>query len=349
MTVAIEPEPVPPTGPGEAPAARRIFPAGPGTDALAEAIGELTTALDARLARIDSQLASVRRLLVQPAFDTAPFPSGAGEFAATVCCLGPFRFRVHGSSVDNWRSGKARALFQYLVNHRGQSIPRDTLIQALWPDPAAAAPGTSLKVAVHHLRQALNQSDGQRDGTVEVDRGDEVDRGPSVAPIAVISQGSCYQLRATDLWLDVEEFEHRYALGRALEAQGQEAAALVMFARAAELYRGDFLEEIADDWPTFRREALKDQYLFVLARLAAAAAATGNYQDAIVWCQRLLAKDCCREDTYRLLMLCHARLGQRSRVRSWYELCVRTIRSELDCAPEPETERVYRTALAGKL
>ncbi len=298
------------------------------------AIDELAQAIELRLARLDGQLASVRRLLVQPSLGLTDLPLRTDTAGTTVACLGPFKFQRNGVPIDNWRSGKARTLFQFLVNHRGQPIPRDTLIQALWPDPSAAAPGTSLKVAVHLLRQLLQQT--------ETTAGDN-------PPLAILSQGSCYQLNAGGLWIDVEEFEHCCALGRSCDAQGKAAEARALYARAADLYRGDFLQELADDWPTFRREALKDQYLFVLTRLAIAATDEGDYHDGIRWCQRLLAKDRCREDTYRLLMLCHARLGQRSRVRSWYELCVRTIHSELDCPPEPETERTYRLALAGKL
>jgi DNA-binding SARP family transcriptional activator len=301
---------------------------------LSDPLGQWTGALEARLGRIDHQIANLRRLLVEPIVGLAPLPIQAGDSAVTVSCLGPFRFCLGGVPVGDWRSGKARALFQYLVNHRGQPIPRDTLIQALWPDPGAAAPGTSLKVAVHLLRQVFTR--------VEPTEGE-------TALLEILSHGSCYQLNAANLWIDVEEFENCYTLGRSYEARRQPLEALALYVRAAELYRGDFLEELSDDWPTFRREALKDQYLFVVARLAAAAVEAGDYQDGIIWCQRLLAKDCCREDTYRTLMICHARLGQRSRVRSWYNLCVRTLQSELDCQPEPETERIYRLALTGKL
>jgi DNA-binding SARP family transcriptional activator len=311
---------------------RRPAIAEPG--ASVDSIGPMTDAIEKRLAHLESQVAGVQRLLIQPTVHVAPFAETPLSAALVVCCLGPFRFRLGGMPVDDWRSGKARALFQYLVNHRGQPIPRDTLIETLWPDPVAAAPGTSLKVAVHLLRDVIARAQS----TV----------GEKVS-LEVVSQGSCYLLKAADLWLDVEEFERCYALGRSWERQGQLTEALALYVRAAELYRGDFLEDLSDGWPTFRREALKDQYLFILAELATAAVNAGDYQDGIVWCQRLLAKDRCREDTYRTLMLCHARLGQRGRVQSWYELCVRTLQTELDCAPEPETEHAYRLALHGRL
>ncbi|MGH2459479.1 MAG: AfsR/SARP family transcriptional regulator [Chloroflexota bacterium] len=305
----------------------------PGVDSerLAEAIGQLGSMLDARFAQVDRQVTSVLRLLSHAAPSVLPETTRAGNAPVAISCLGPFQFRNHGTIVESWRSSKARSLFQYLVNHRGRPIPRDTLIQALWPNPDAVAAGTSLKVAVHSLRQALGQA------------------GVDQSQLTVLAHDCGYQLNAAHLWIDVEEFDRCYALGRACESQGRAGRALVFYSRAADLYRGDFLEECTDDWPMFRREALKDQYLFVLTGLARASAAGRDYQGGIVRCQQLLAKDRCREDAYRLLMICHARLGQRSRVRTWYELCVQTLRAELDCGPEPETERVFRLALAGKV
>lgn len=300
-------------------------------DVLVAAIGQLGSMLDARFAQIDHQVASVLRLLNHSTSAIWPVSSRAAGAPVAISCLGPFQFHVNGVLIDNWRSNKARSLFQYMVNHRGRPIPRDTLIQALWPNPNAIAAGTSLKVAVHSLRQTLGQA--------------AVDQ----THLAILAHDCGYQLNASHLWNDVEEFDRCYALGRSFETQGSMGRALVLYSRAADLYRGDFLEECTDDWPMFRREALKDQYLFVLTCLAKAAASGGDYQSGIVRCQQLLTKDRCREDAYRLLMICHSRLGQRSRVRTWYELCVQTLRTELDCGPESETERVYRLSLDGKV
>ncbi|MGH2367156.1 MAG: AfsR/SARP family transcriptional regulator [Chloroflexota bacterium] len=260
-----------------------------------------------------------------------------------VFCLGTFELLIDGVRVQRWRSGKTRALFQLLANHHGRPVPRETLIGALWPNPEAVA-GTSLKVAIHALRQTLAQF---RPGRA-------AKRGASGQPasetslqpaLTVLAHESGYQLNGDEVWLDVDEFERAGALGRRLEVQRRDAEALALYARAADLYRGDFLADSWDDWVVFRREALKDQYLYVVAKLADAALAAADYQGCILRCQQLLAQDRCREDTYRTLMLCHARLSQRDRVRSWYDLCVRTLRIELDSDPEPETEDLYHRAM----
>jgi DNA-binding SARP family transcriptional activator len=64
----------------------------------------------------------------------------------------------------------------------------------------------------------------------------------------------------------------------------------------------------------------------------------GDYMGSIIWSQKLLAQDDCREDAYRYLMLSHARLGQPARALHWYNLCVRTLRRELGIEPSVETQ-----------
>jgi DNA-binding SARP family transcriptional activator len=248
---------------------------------------------------------------------------------ATVFCLGVFAVEIGGRRVDNWQGRKTRALFQYLVNHRDRPVPREALVSALWPEPDRLAANTSLKVSVHALRQTLAQAQGAE------------------PLLSVVGHEYGYQLETIDVWVDVEEFERACAAARRLEAEGRHADAIAWDERAVQLYGGDFLGECWDDWVVFRREALKDRYLHALARLAEAALEARDHQSCIAYCQKLLDQDRCREDTYRTLMLCHARLGQRDRVRRWYELCVRTLREEIDVDPDPETTDAYARALRG--
>jgi DNA-binding SARP family transcriptional activator len=303
-------------------------------------LARLLAAVEIQQARLDTQLALVLRAFAddgppdQPRSTPPQRAATAHALAAqsgggtVVRCLGSLQVTVGGIAVDGWRSGKARALFEYLVTHRNRAVTRETLIQALWPDPDALAAGTSLKVAVHALRQVLAESA----------------RNGASATLTVVGRDSGYELKAPSAWVDVEEFERCCRLAGQLDRTGAASEALELYERAADLYRGDFLADAWDDWVVFRREGLKDQYLFVLARLADAAIDAGDYQRCIEFCQRLLEEDMCREDTFRTLMVCHARLGQRGRVRRWYDLCVRTLRTTLDIEPEPETQRVYEWA-----
>src|SRR5579883_3178277 len=102
-------------------------------DARGEAMSQLVSLLDDRFARIDRQVEHVLHLLGGSGPAALPTASRTRAAPVAISCLGPFQFHVNGVPVDNWRSSKARSLFQYMVNHRGRPIPRDTLIQALWP------------------------------------------------------------------------------------------------------------------------------------------------------------------------------------------------------------------------
>jgi DNA-binding SARP family transcriptional activator len=304
-----------------------------------ETIRRLLSAVDAQQTRLAAEVSAALGALAPPnsvatsgsARQLLNVPAVPSACQTVVRCLGALDVQSGGVRIDSWRSGKARAVFEYLVNHRATPVPRDKLIQALWPDPDALASGTSLKVAVHALRQIFS---GTR-------------RLGSPSSLGVVVHESSYQIVAAGLWLDVEEFERCCGLGTQLEAHGRPDHALTLYERAAELYRGDFLPDSWDEWAIFRREGLKDQHLYVLARLADARLEVGDYYGCIQLCQQLLEQDCCREDTFRTLMVCHARLGQRGRVRRWYELCVMTLRSTLDIDPEPETVRVYQMACGG--
>jgi DNA-binding SARP family transcriptional activator len=179
-----------------------------------------------------------------------------------------------------------------------------------------------LRVAVHALRQML--------------------QAQSSGVVAVQAHSAAYQLAVPNLWLDVDEFVACCAQGRQLLDAGDHGQAIQAYTRAAQLYRGEFLAGAGEAWATVRREGLKDQYLFVLERLAEAALEARDYEVCMLYGQRLLEEDRCRESTYRMLMVCHALAGQRGRVRSWYELCVQTLRAELGVTPEDATMATYR-------
>jgi two-component SAPR family response regulator len=98
------------------------------------------------------------------------------------------------------------------------------------------------------------------------------------------------------VWTDVDEFDERYETGRRLEKRGDLEAAAVEYERAIELYRGDYLiEDLYDDWTMVERERLSNAYTDMLGRLAVYYVETGEYQESIKACYRVLEKDRCHE------------------------------------------------------
>jgi DNA-binding SARP family transcriptional activator len=241
-------------------------------------------------------------------------------------CFGRFDVRSSLCHVDHWNSVKARSVFQYLLIKPREPTVKETLMESLWPDCSPQAAANNLKAAIYNLRLTLNELLPDKDG----------------AQYIIFRQGRYLINPEIDLWIDVEAFEKCWLNGRGFEKRGQTVEAMREFEKAEALYCGDYLEdEPYEDWALLRRESFKDIYLIILSKLADHNMQTADYESCIHYSQKILAMDSCREDSYRRLMYCYARLGQRNRAQRWYELCQKTFKSEMDAAPDNETAELY--------
>jgi DNA-binding SARP family transcriptional activator len=246
-----------------------------------------------------------------------------------VRCLGRFEVSSEWKQVKRWQSVKAKSVFQYLMVKPREPVIKDVLMETLWPDCDPQAASNNLKAAIHGLRQTL---------------GHLFDR--ESFPYVHFIQGSYLINPGVELWIDVEDFERHWVRGRRLEKEGNLAEAIREYEMAEIIYRGDYLEdEPYEEWTLLRREALKDTYVTILGKLADYSMKAGDCESCIIYCQKILAKDSCREDAYRRLMRCYSRLGRRNRALRWYEICRRTIQAELDTTPDHETTALYNQLL----
>jgi DNA-binding SARP family transcriptional activator len=145
--------------------------------------------------------------------------------------------------------------------------------------------------------------------------------------------------------VDVEVFEELVKSARQHLASDDPAAAQADFHTAIGLYQGDFLaDDPYEGWAEVTREHLRLAYLDCLDQLGRLRFDAGDYGGCADACRRLLGCDNCREDTLRLLMRCHSRLGQPQLALRQYHSFVATLRAELHLAPAPAT-----TALAASI
>jgi len=258
----------------------------------------------------------------QPSDAPAPTSALPTKPVLTVHVLGAFRVILNDRPVENWPSGRGRALFKYLLTHADRPIPRDVLMDLFWPDAGPDAARNSLNVAVYGLRQAL--------------------RTAAPVPVVVFHDGT-YRLRADlHLWLDVDEFERHIQAGHQLEAAGQIDAATAEYEVATGLYQGDFMDDDPyEEWPVLTRERLRVAYLDTLDRLGQIYFSQGQYAACATLCQLMLARDTCREDAHCRLMRCYSRQGQHHLALRQYQSCVEALRQELDVEPSPATIQLY--------
>jgi ATP/maltotriose-dependent transcriptional regulator MalT/DNA-binding SARP family transcriptional activator len=227
-------------------------------------------------------------------------PAGAPVAAVAVESLGRFRVLRDGAPIPRsaWRSRKARDLLKMLVARHGRPVPRDALIEALWPgeDPLRCA--NRLSVALSTLRGVLDPE--RRYG----------------AERFVLSSGGAVALDVEHLAVDLEAFLHEAAAGLALREEGraEEAHARLLAAEAA--YAGDLLEEdVYEDWAVAAREEARDAYVRVARCLAADARAAGDHDGAVRFLLRVLERDAYDEEAHLALVVALVEAGRHGEAR----------------------------------
>lgn len=195
--------------------------------------------------------------------------------AVAVESLGRFRVLRSGEPVGpgEWQSKKARDLLKILVARRGRPVPREVLMELLWPGEPAAKASSRLSVASSTLRSVLDPN--------HAFEGDHFVVGDK--------EVLCLELR--HLAVDVEAF---FADTAALALVGQLGGgeAVERLRRAEAMYRGEFLEENPyDDWTVGLREELRTTYIRVARALAQEAARAGDHDIAVRYLLRLLQRD----------------------------------------------------------
>ncbi len=241
--------------------------------------------------------------------------------------FGHFEMLCEGEPVSLGRNGKALTILKHLLVHRTHPVSQDHLMGWLWPDSNLRKARWSLNSAIHGLRKMLGDSPL-----------------PSSANYVLLEEGHYRLCPSIRLTTDVDEFDCHYEEGRRLERALQIPEALAEYEEAIGLYRGDYLvEDLYEDWTMVERERLANAYIDMLGRLAVHYVGTGQLQDCIRACYRVLEKDRCHEDSHRLLMRCYVLLGLRGRALRQYRLCEKVIGQEYGLPPSPETLALYRT------
>ena len=243
--------------------------------------------------------------------------------------FGHFEMLCDEEPVPLGRNGKALCILKHLLANRDRPVSQDYLMGWLWPESNLKKARWSLNSAVHGLRKLLAGC-------------------PASASLnyVLLEEGYYRLCPGVRVSTDVDEFDARYERGRRLEAVGRDGEAALEYEVAAGLYRGDYLvEDLYEDWTMVERERLTNAYVDMLGRLAGRYMGVGRAQESIGACYRVLEKDRCHEESYRLLMRCYAGMGQRGRALRQYRLCEKSLWGEYGMAPSPETQTLYERLL----
>ncbi len=240
-----------------------------------------------------------------------------------VCLLGSFRLLQHGQPLNLCVAGKAKVLLSSLALHLESGVPRETLLDALWPEQEATQSAVSLNSLVYNIQRRVRHQ--SRDAT----------------PV-IYANGSYFLNRDAGYTTDIVRFDTLLSAGNRLAAVGQDTDALVSYEQAVDLYRGDLCTG-TDVYSVIERERLRANYLSVLGWLAEQAYRSGEYDGALQQARRLLRCDPCREDAHRIVMRAYVRRGERAQALRQYRVCEQLLRHEFDTTPEASTTALFET------
>lgn len=244
--------------------------------------------------------------------------------AVTIELLGGFRVQVGTRPVEDgaWRLQKARGLVKLLALAAGHRLPRDRVVDLLWPEFDPDAVNNNLYQTLHCVRRAL--------------------RLPGGEPAVSLRQGLVSLLPQGNLWVDVDAFD---AAARA--ARGSDDIALYRAALA--LYSGELLpDDLYDDWATWRREGLKETYLSLFLTLAKRHEARGELKEAMDVLGQAVQVDPLCEEAHTELMRLYASTGQRGRALKQFQQLRAVLAAELDVEPDEDNLKTYQAIVAGQ-
>lgn len=198
---------------------------------------------------------------------------------------------------------KSLQLLAYLWLHPGAAVSREYLAFLLYPDDEEDAARAKLRATLAELPRLLPAPAG-RYVTVDSDK--------------------VTWNRDADVWIDVTAF---------VEAAGDRAR----IAEAINLYRGDLLPEIYDEWLDVIRERLRNTYVRCLDEHASEARRNADFKEAIETARKVLAIDPWREDIVRRIIAMRYESGDRAGALSEYRAFSRRLLDELGTQPMAET------------
>lgn len=245
--------------------------------------------------------------------------------------FGGFRVYRDDRPMDDleWEANQPKLLLKAIVCRGFRGIPKDVLIEDLWPETTTEAGERNFKVILHRLRKCLE-------------------------PGLVKEYGSSYVHLKTNLVsldealcrVDVEEFLILIQRGAAKEAQGDLKSAAALYREALKLRTGDFLaEDLYTPWAEARREELLNRYRDLLFKAAELQEKQGNLKSATDYYLQILRVDPLSEQACQQLMRNYAERGMRTAALKAYERCRKTLLDELDAEPDRLTTALYRKLL----
>ncbi|GAK13291.1 bacterial transcriptional activator domain-containing protein [Geomicrobium sp. JCM 19039] len=231
----------------------------------------------------------------------------------------------------DWKRGKAKDLLTLFIAKRREQLSKEEIFSILWSGQNEEVADRDFKVALNSLNNVL-----------------EPNRLARSKPFFIQRTTSRYGLRFTQsLQMDCNDFEAAVTAGH--QAKSREEA-MVFYENAIMLYEGDFMSDRnSDEWTVDERERLQVLYIKACEKSAHQLLRTQEYELAIDRAEKIIEKDICFEEAYRILMIGYYHLNNRVYALRSYDKCRRVMNDELGVEPTAELQRMHELLKMGEV
>jgi LuxR family transcriptional regulator, maltose regulon positive regulatory protein len=231
-----------------------------------------------------------------------------------IITLGETQVIRDGSPINlaGWQTRETRDLFFYLFFHPAQI--KEQIATVFWPDITPARLKMRFKTTIYRLRHAVGQE-------------------------VILFEGERYSFNhEVDYTCDLDDF-NLYLEAARKSSEDQQIVDLLQ--KAVDLVHGPYLANIEADWVVPDRVRLQEVYQTALLRLAELYLDLGRAEPSLEASRRALLSDPLLEQAHRLRMRAYSALRDQPGLARQYQLCRKTLQTELGLQPTNETERLY--------
>lgn len=225
---------------------------------------------------------------------------------------------------DAWTTRRARDIFCYIATRKHRRVPKDVLIEAFWGNEPFEAIEKNFHPTISHIRKALNSRQAFKQNFI-------------------VFRDGAYQLNPEFSYkIDTEDFLEHIAAAEAAKRDKNDVELRRNLEGAYDLYRGEFMGGLYEDWAEEQRHFYQDQFSRVLNALAKLSVADKRWTDALKYAEVILKIDPYREDLHRLVMRVLAAQSKPAAVKKHYEDMSALLKDELGIEPSAETRNLYK-------
>ncbi len=248
----------------------------------------------------------------------------------TINLLGPieiYRERSTPFASDAWTTKRARDIFCYIASSRNRRVEKDILIDTFWGEEDLKTIEKNFHPTISHIRKALNFKQ-------------------SLKQNFLIFRDGAYQLNPEFSYsIDMENFEELINEAEKAKRNKEIESFREKVEEAHELYRGEFMSGVYDDWAEERRIYFAEQHSRLLSAMAKLSFKERKWSNALKYSKEILREDPFREDAHRLVMKTLAAQGKPAAVQKQFETLEELLNKELGVEPAPETIRTFQELL----